>query len=314
MKAVVIHHYGPPESLKIEEVAHPTPQANELLIKIHAAAMNPKDALMRKGRMKFLVRGRFPYIPGYDLAGEVVKVGKNVHAFQAGDQVYGMINNHLGGAHAAYAAVPAAEIAHKPKNISWEEAAAVPLAALTSLQALVTLSHIQAGDHVCINGASGGVGTFAIQIAKAYRAQVTAVCSYRNVDLVRELGADEVVDYTKEKIEQSGRKFNIFYDAYGNKPPQLAKPILAERAVYVSVLPRLHLFMRQALTFWAKQKVKVVVVDSNTADLQTLAKLIEAGKVKPIIDSVFPIEEAAEAHKRIETRRAQGKIILTMNR
>ncbi|MCB0035247.1 MAG: NAD(P)-dependent alcohol dehydrogenase [Anaerolineales bacterium] len=313
MKAIVVHQYAPPESLKIEDVKRPSLQANEVLIKIHAAGINPKDALMRKGRMKFLVRGRFPYIPGYDLAGEVVEVGQDVSGFQVGDEVYGMINDHLGGAYAQFAAVPAAEVAHKPHNLNWEQAAAVPLAALTSLQALVNLSHLKAGDEVCINGASGGVGTFAIQIAKAYGARVTAVCSYRNVDLVRALGADEVVDYTKENIEQSGRKFDIFYDAYGNKPPQLVRPILAEQAVYISVLPRLSLFVRQALTIFAKQKVKVVVVHSNTADLQTLAKLIEADKVKPVIDSVLPLAEAAEAHQRIETRRAQGKIVLVMD-
>ncbi len=313
MKAVVVHQYAPPESLKVEDVKRPIPQANEVLIKIHAAGINPKDALMRKGRMKFLVRGRFPYIPGYDLAGEVVEVGPNVTNFHRGDEVYSMINDHLGGAYAHYAAVPAAEVAHKPRNLSWEKAAAVPLAALTSLQALVNLGHIKAGHNVCINGASGGVGTFAVQIAKAYGARVTAVCSYRNVALVRALGADEVVDYTKENIEQSGRKFDIFYDAYGNKPPQLVRPLLAKQAVYISVLPRLSLIARQALTMFAKQKVKVVVVHSNTADLQTLAELIEADKIKPVIDSVFPLAEAAEAHQRIETRRAQGKIVLVMD-
>lgn len=310
MKAVVIRQYGSPETLKIEDAAHPTPQASEVLVKVHAAGMNPKDALIRKGRMKFLVRGRFPYIPGYDLAGEVVRVGRDVRHVQAGDQVYGMINNHLGGAHAEYVALPAAEVALKPTNLSWEEAAAVPLAALTSLQALVKLGNLQYGQRVCINGASGGVGTFAVQIAKAYGARVTAVCSHRNVELVSELGADEVVDYTKENVEESGRTFDIFYDAYGNKPPQLVRPILAERAVYVSVLPRLHLFARQVFTFFAKQKVKVVVVNSNTADLQTLTELIESEKVRPVIDSIFPLAEAAEAHKRIETRRAQGKIVL----
>jgi 2-desacetyl-2-hydroxyethyl bacteriochlorophyllide A dehydrogenase len=312
MKAVVIRRYGSAEVLQYEDLAQPQIQPNQLLVKVHASSVNPIDWKTRQGMLSLLTGNHFPLILGFDIAGEVVGVGSQVTRFQPGDAVYGS-TSFPGGAYAEFAAVPENLIAPKPTNLTYEEAATVPLAALTALQALRDQGNIKSGQTVLINGASGGVGMFAVQIAKALVAEVTGVCSTRNLEFVKSLGADRVIDYTQEDFTEDAVQYDIIFDAVGKRSLSKCKRVLKPEGIYISTLPTPEVLIQSLLTaFFPGQKAKFVIERPNTEDLVYLKELIEAGKMRTVIDRSFPLAEVAAAHNYSESERTVGKIAIVM--
>ncbi len=312
MKAIVIRRYGSAEVLQYEDVAQPQIKPNQLLVKVHASSVNPIDWKTRQGMLSLLTVNQFPLILGFDVAGEVVAVGSQVTGFQIGDAVYGS-NSFPGGAYAEFAAVPENLIAPKPKNLSFEEAATVPLAALTALQALRDQGNIKSSQTVLINGASGGVGMFAVQIAKALGTEVTGVCSSKNLEFVKSLGADRVIDYTKEDFTDNSGQYDIILDAVGKRSLSNCKRVLTPNGIYISTLPTPEVFIQSLLTaFFPGQKAKFVIERPNTEDLVYLKELIETGKMRTVIDRSFPLAELAAAHSYSESERTVGKIAIVV--
>lgn len=311
MKAVQFHHFGAPSVLSIDRIKRPEPKADEVLVKVHAAALNPKDCMVRKGKFRLFTGAKFPQQVGYDFAGEVAEQDKKVEGLTKGQAVYGMLNRWSGGACAEYVTAPADELAPMPDSLDFEQVAAVPLAAQTALQALRDLGRIREDAKVLINGASGGVGTFAVQIAKVYGAEVTAVCSHRNARLVERLGADRIIDYSKQDIRKLRERFEIFFDVFGNQNFFRALPLLKPRGVYISTVPRLDTIAAHLLTQpFLLRKSRLVLVKSKRDDLDVLARMIDDGRIEPVVDRIYPLEEAATAQAYIETKRASGKVVL----
>lgn len=312
MKAVVIREYGSPEVLQYQEVEPPKIKPDQLLVKVRATCVNPVDWKIRKGMLKLITGNKFPMILGFDLSGDVVEVGSQVTRFKPGDAIYGNVGL-LGGAYAELAAVPEKSVALKPTNMTYEEAASVPVAALTALQALQDLAHIQPGQTVLINGASGGVGTFAVQIAKALGAEITAVCSTKNSDLVKSLGADRVIDYTQQDFTQDTAQYDIILDAVAKQSFSSCKQVLKPNGIYVNTLPTPETIVQSVLTaFIPGKKAKFILETARSQDLLYLKELIEAGKIRSVIDRTFPLQELAAAHAYSESERAVGKIAITV--
>jgi len=325
MRAIVYRQYGPPDVLTLEEVRKPTPAANELLIKVHAASVNPLDWHYMRGAPYIirLERGigapKFNRI-GVDFSGTVEAVGAEVRQFKVGDPIFGTAD----GALADYVTSTEVGLALKPANISFEQAAAVPVAGLTALQGLRDYAHVARGQKVLINGASGGVGTFAVQIAKAFGAEVTGVCSTRNVDLVRSIGADHVIDYTREDFTRTGSRYDVIFDAVGNRGVRDLERSLTPRGVVVLVgaAPSLEpwlgplegLMKVRVLSPFLHHRYVSFFADANkTADLDTLRDLIQSGKVTPVIDRRYPLSEAPAAMRYLEAGHARGKVIIGVN-
>lgn len=320
MKAVICPKYGSPDVLQLQDVAKPTPEENEVLIKIEAASVNPMDWHKMRGA-PFLVRlsGGFskPNDPrlGADVAGIVEAVGSGVTQFQPGDEVYGEFSP---GGLAEYVCAAENKVARKPINLSFEEAAAIPVAGLTALQGLRDHGEIQAGQSVLINGASGGVGTFAVQIAKAIGAEVTGVCSTRNVDLVNSLGADHVVDYKQTDFTRQGIRYDLIFDAVGNCSVGDYKRALTPsgNAVVVgftTMLRMVGVMLLGSLTARSSdRKIAPMLAKPTQDDLNHLAELAETGKITPRIDRRYPLAEAADAIRYLETGRARGKVVITV--
>jgi NADPH:quinone reductase-like Zn-dependent oxidoreductase len=323
MKAMVNHEYGSPDVLILEEVEKPTPKDNEVLVKVHAAALNVGDWFFLTGK-PFTVRldpggPRKPKtkILGGDIAGRVEAVGKKAKQFQIGDEVYGDISDYR-GAFAEYAAAPEDVITLKPGNLSFEEAAAVPTSAVTALQGIRDAGQIQPGQKVLINGASGGVGTFAVQIAKSYETEVTAVCSTGKVDLVRSIGADHVIDYTQEDFTLSGQLYDLIIGVNGKQSLSDYKRALTPQGTYVCIGgPIPHIFASMILGPLRSRKGGKKLggmgsVKINQKDLVVMRELLEAGKVVPVIDKRFPLSEVPEAFRYLGERHAIGKIVITV--
>jgi NADPH:quinone reductase-like Zn-dependent oxidoreductase len=323
MKGVVRHCYGSPDVVRYEDIAKPTPKDDELLVKVHAASVNPLDWHHLEGT-PYLVRtdtglGK-PENPrfGVDFAGTVEAVGKNVTRFKPGDEVFG---GRL-GAFADYVTVREARaVAAKPANMTFAQAAAVPIAALTALQALRDKGQIHAGQKVLINGASGGVGTFAVQIAKSYGTEVTGVCSTKNVDLVRSLGADHVIDYTHEDVTKGAQQYDVIVDTVGTHSLLDYKRVMTPNGIYVMVgstdpgkwFGWLVAPLEGAiLSKFVKQKFNLILADLNKEDLAVLGTLMQSGKVTPVIDRQYKLSEAAEALRYVEKGHARGKVVLTV--
>ena len=315
MKAVVYTKYGPPsEVLELKEVEKPVPKDNEVLVKIFAASINDGDKSMIKGK-PILVRlmgvGLFEpknTIPGGDIAGQVEAVGGNVKQFQLGDEVFGDIGGIGHGAFAEYVSVPENVLALKPANLTYEEAAAFPQYALVALQGLRDNGQIQPGHKVLINGASGGVGTFAVQIAKSYGAEVTGVCSTRNLELVRSLGADHVIDYTQEDFTQKEQRYDLILDMVANRSVSDYTRVLSPNGNYVAVAFNVRGLISMAGNKMASQ----LSHKPNVKDLVYMKKLIEAGKVVPVIDRRYPLSEVAEAFRAYGEGHPSGKIVITV--
>jgi NADPH:quinone reductase-like Zn-dependent oxidoreductase len=312
MKAIVIRRYGSPEVLQYEEVEQPKIKPDQLLVKVHASSVNPIDWKTRKGMLSILTGNKFPLILGFDVAGEVVAVGSQVTRFKGGDAIYGS-TSFPGGAYAEFAAIPENLAATKPTNMSFQEAATVPLAALTALQSLRDLGNIKSGQKVLINGASGGVGVFAVQIAKALGAEVTGVCSAKNLDLVRSLNADLVIDYTQQNFTKGNVQYDIIFDAVAKSSFSNCRNVLTPNGIYVSTLPIPEVILQSVLTaFLPGQKAKIVLEKPNSQDLGYLKELIEAGKLRTVIDSTYPLQELTEAHRYSEGERTVGKIAIAI--
>ncbi|WP_066380192.1 MULTISPECIES: NAD(P)-dependent alcohol dehydrogenase [unclassified Anabaena] len=310
MKAVVIRQYGSTEVLKYEDVEAPQIKPDQLLVKIHASSVNPIDWKIRKGMLSMMTGSKFPKILGFDLAGEVIEVGSQVTRFQAGDSIYGS-TSFPGGAYAELVAVPENLVAHKPRNLSYEEAATIPLAALTALQALRDQGNIQAGQKVLINGAAGGVGMFAVQIAKVLETEVTGVCSTKNLDLVKSLGADYVIDYTQQDFTTATVKYDIIFDAVAKQTFDKSKAVLKPNGVYITTLPSPAILLQSVLTtVLPGKKAKLIFEKPNAQDLVYLKDWIEAGKIRPVIDRTYPLQELAAAHAYSESEHASGKIAI----
>ncbi len=313
MKAAIIKRYGSADALRIQEMPRPTPAPDEVLVRVRASSVNPVDWKIRQGDLKLLTGKNFPKILGADFSGEIVEVGDKVADYQTGQLVYGMINAVKGGAYAEYLAVNTSKLAPMPTNLSHEEAAAVPLAGLTALQALKK-GGIRAGQHVLVIGASGGVGSFAVQIARAYHASVTAVCSSQNVEMVQQLGADRVINYEQEEALPNTPTYDLILDAYGHTSFSKAKKALRAGGQFVSTLPSAEkIFWLFASKAVGDNGLHIIRTNVNPTELSELRTLIDDGRVKPVIDQVFPLEDIDEAHRKNETGHASGKIVIKID-
>ena len=312
MKAVFYNKYGSPDVLEVGELEKPKINETEILVQAHASSVNPVDWKIRMGGLKILTGNKFPKGLGGDIAGKVVEVGEEVTGFEVGNEVYGKISGFKGNAYAEYVVAKPEDLAQKPENLNFDEAATVPLATLTAYQALVTRGELTKGSKVLINGCSGGVGHFGVQIAKALGANVTGVCSTKNVALAKELGADFVIDYTKENVTDKKEKYDIFFDAVANQSYGKIKPILNRNGRYVTTLPAVGVILNSITGLFSSKKASMINVKSNPQDLQLITEMIENGKVKPIIDKIYPLEDVREAHRYSETGRVVGKLALSI--
>jgi NADPH:quinone reductase-like Zn-dependent oxidoreductase len=314
MKAAVIDRYGSPDVLRYADVDKPGIKSDQMLVRVYASSVNPIDWKIRKGLLQFLTGYQFPLILGFDAAGEVVEVGSQVTRFRVGDAIYARLDQIAGGAYAEYAAVAEKVAAPKPVNMSYAEAAAVPLAGLTALQALRDEGHFQSGQRVLINGASGGVGTYAVQIARVLgAAEVVGVCSARNADLVKSLGCDRVIDYQQQDFTQDAAQYDMVFDVVGNRSFDDCRRILQPNGNYVTTQPYPANYVQSLLTtFLPGPKYKVILLKSNAADLEFLKAHIEAGQIRSVVDRTYPLAETAAAHRHGETERTVGKVVITI--
>ena len=322
MKAIVYHNYGSPDVLKCEEIEKPTAGDDEVLIKVRAASVNPLDWHFMRGTPYFLriMAGlRKPKVTrlGVDVAGQVEAVGRNVTQFKPGDEVFGVCR----GAFAEYACTSESALVMKPDNVTFEQAASVPVAALTALQGLRDKGQIQPGQKVLINGAAGGVGTFAVQIAKSFGADVTGVCSTRNVDMVRSIGADQVIDYTQEDFTKSGQRYDLIFDCVGNHSLSACRRVLNPKGIYIAVGgpsgrwmigPLARVITALVLSRFVSQKLVMVLAKPSKEDLTIMRDLMEAGKVTPVIDKRYRLSEVPEAIRYLEEGHARGKVVITL--
>jgi NADPH:quinone reductase-like Zn-dependent oxidoreductase len=322
MKAIIFDHYGPPEDLTLQEIPAPEPQANEVLVSVRAAALNAADWHVMRAD-PFLVRLMCGFFKprrkrlGADVAGVVLAVGSGVTRFKAGDEVFGCLPLDAWGSYAEQVCAAQEILALKPAQASFDEAAAVPLAGLTALQALRDVGQLQAGQKVLINGASGGVGTFAVQIAKALGAEVTAVCSARNAEPARAMGADHVLDYATVDFTQQTQRYDVIVAANGYHPLAAYKRALTPQGRYAMV-GGAGKQMAEAIFFgpWQSEKggrrLGRVDMKSNQADMQFLAELLDAGKLKPVIDRRYSLAQVPQAIRYLEEGHARGKVVITV--
>jgi NADPH:quinone reductase-like Zn-dependent oxidoreductase len=328
MKAIVYDHYGSPDVLRYEEIEKPAAGNDEVLIKVRAASANPLDWRIMGGAplpLRLIFGLRKPSVtrparPGVDVAGVVEAVGSNITRLKPGDQVFGTCN----GAFAEYACARESELAMKPENVSFEQAASVPIAAVTALQGLRDKGRIQPGQKVLINGAAGGVGAFAVQIAKSFGAEVTGVCSTRNVEMVRSIGADHVIDYTREDFARSGKRYDLFLDCHVNHSLWDCRRVLNPRGIYVlaggpngGLIAALvgffeALFIMFVLSRFVSRKLVVFMAKMNKDDLNCLRELMEAGTVRPVIDRRYSLREVPEAIRYLKEGHARGKVVITL--
>ena len=326
MKAITHCEYGGPEVLKVEEIEKPVPNDNQVLVKVRAASLNPLDLTIRGPlllRPLFGLRKPKDTRLGVDYSGTVEAVGKNVTNFKPGDEVFGGKN----GAIAEYVCVLADRaVVLKPANMTFEQAASVPVAAITALQGLRDRGHIQSGQKVLINGASGGVGTFAVQIAKSFGTEVTGVCSTRNVDLVQSIGADHVIDYTKEDFTKTDQRYDLIYDLVGNHSFSERRRILGPNGICVMagiggagwhegfatrLLGELNGYLRSR---FVSQKFIAYIAQFNKGDMSVLADLLQSGKMTPVIDKTYKLNETADALRYLETGHARGKVVISLEK
>lgn len=324
MKAIICTKYGSPDVLQLQEVEKPAPQDDEVLIRIYAASINARDWRFMRAKPFFvrLMPGGFLQpknkILGADVAGRVEAIGSNVKQFKPGDEVFGYLPSSTGrGTFAEYVCAKENLITLKPDNLPFEQAAAVPLAAMTALQSLRDKGNIQPGKKVLINGASGGVGTFAVQIAKAFGAEVTAVCSTRNLEMVRSIGADHVIDYKKEDFTQNGQPYDLILAVNGYHPLSDYLHALSPDGIYVVAGgSMLQLFQAASngkrISRTGGQKIVVLSLVQNQKDLIFIKELLESGKIIPVIDGCYPLSKTAEAFRYYEKMHAKGKVVISV--
>ncbi|MGD8505629.1 MAG: NAD(P)-dependent alcohol dehydrogenase [Candidatus Bathyarchaeota archaeon] len=318
MKAVVYEKFGSPDVLEYRDVEKPTGMEDDILVKIHASSMNaidwhiriptPSMARLLGGSAKTLfMKPKYPIL-GADFAGKIESVGKNVEQFKIDDEVFGMVN---AGSHAEYICVSEKDVALKPANMTYEQAAAVPTCGFMALQGLRDKGNIKSGQRVLINGASGGVGTFAVQIAKSFGAEVTGVCSTRNLELVESIGADEVIDYTREDFTKRVESYDLIFDIVAKSSFSKCENSLKPEGIFVTTKFGLRPILRKFWTSMTSSKKMVPYLGKrNIEDVIFVRDLVEDGKVKSVIDRVYPLKEVAEAHRYMEKGHARGKVII----
>jgi NADPH:quinone reductase-like Zn-dependent oxidoreductase len=340
MQAIVYHRYGSPDVLQCEEIDQPGPGEGQVLIKVRASSVNPMDCGEIKG-VPFIFRALLglhklevtrPGRLGVDVAGEVVALGRNVMQLKPGDEVFGVCVSsphtsglrawvHCQGAFAEYVSVPEATLAPKPKNVTFEQAAAVPLAALTALQGLRDKGHVQPEQNVLIHGAGGGVGTFAVQIAKSFGAEVTAVSQTRNLEKIRSIGADHVIDYTHDDFTKGEQRYDLIFDCFAQHSLSACRRVLNPRGIYVAaggpmkgggigLLGRLTYML--VVSWLTSQKLLTFLAQPRKEDLNIISELMATGKVRPVIDRCFQLSQVAAAMRYLEEGRAHGKVVITM--
>jgi len=320
MQAIVYTTYGSPDVLQLNDVEKPTPKDNEVLIRIHAAIVGPADCAFRKGDpfivklIYGLARPKFAVL-GVEFAGEIEAIGKDVKLFTKGDQVFGMSPNSF-GAHAEYMCLPEDKpLIIKPSNTTYAEAAGIVDGATTALTFLRDVAKLQRGQKALINGASGAVGAYAVQLAKYFGAEVSGVCSTANVALVKSLGADNVIDYTKEDFTKSGQTYDVIFDAVGKSSFSRCQGALTQKGMYLSTAPTLGIvlqMLRTSLFGSKKAKFATAGLMQNKDNLTFLKELIEAGKIKSVIDRCYPLEQIAEAHRYVEKGHKKGNVVITI--
>ncbi|MGE3818513.1 MAG: NAD(P)-dependent alcohol dehydrogenase [Isosphaeraceae bacterium] len=317
MKAIVLDGYGGPNRLVLREIEPPCPSEGEVLLRVRAAGVNPVDWKIAAGDLRPFLPRRFPWIPGGDASGEVAQVGPGVTRFQEGDPVFCLNGAAGGGAYAELLVVSESVLAHKPPSLSFEEAAALPIAGLTALQALRDHGGLSPGGTVMIHGAAGGVGHLALQIAQALGASTGATCGPANLEFVRGLGADRVIDYTRDDFTRRGERYDVVFDAVGKRAYPACRRVLEPGGVYVSTLPSMSLFFWSMATRLphpgARHRAAFVMVKGRSADLDDLAGLVEDGKLRPRLDAVYPLERAEYAQERSRSGHARGKIVLSVD-
>lgn len=337
MKAAVCDRYGPPEVIQILEVEKPVPNGDEVLIEVCAASVNPLDCGSLRGRpylVRLLTGLRKPKIsrPGVDVAGRVESVGRAVTQFKAGDEVFGVcisdthasgtaVWTHRQGAFAEFVCAPESTLAMKPDNVTFEQAATAPVAGFTALQGLRKTGQIQPGQKVLIHGAAGGVGTFAVQIAKSFGAEVTGVCSTTNVEMVRSIGVDHVIDYNQQDFTGSGERYDLLFDCVGNHSLSACLRVLTPKGTYLMVgemsgrglMGILSRLIRALILSWfVSQRLVVFLARPNKEDLILLHDLMKAGKVIPVIDKRYRLSEVSQAIGYVEGKHARGKVVITL--
>ena len=319
MKAIIQTGYGSPDAFKLKEIAKPQlKKDNDVLVRVHAAALHAGDVFMMRGvpymtRMFVGVPNPKGYIPGYDAAGIVETVGKNVTDFQPGDEVYGSFAHTC----AEYVNTQDKNLQRKPANLTMQQAAAVPTSAIAALHGIRDAGKVEPGQKVLINGASGGVGTFAVQIAKAYGAEVTGVCSTRNLDMVRSIGADHVIDYTQEDFTQGGLRYDLILDNVANHPLSACRKALTPSGIHIpnsghSGMP--YILKATFVSLFVKQQGSTYMATPKPGDLVELKELIEEGKVTPVIDRTVSLSETCDAFRHLDKGHAQGKVVITVKR
>ena len=325
MKAIVHTKYGPPDELQLKEVGKPVPGDNEVLIKTHTTTVTTTDCNVRNftfvpKSFMFFARIMFGFkkprinILGIDLAGEIEAIGKDVKLFKKGEQVFGSPGTKMGG-HAEYSCVPEnGALAIKPADMPWEEAAAICLAGNTALFFIRDLAKIQSGQKILIHGASGAIGTYAVQLARYFGAEVTGVCSATNAEMVKSLGADKVIDYTKEDFSKSDERYDFVFDVVGKTTFSQCKGILKPKGIYLENMLELKDILRMMWTsITGGKKIKGGVSKENSENLNFLRELIESGKLKPVIDKIFPLERTAEAFQYVEQGHKKGNVVITVS-
>ncbi len=320
MKAIVYEEYGPPDVLQLKEVPKPTPKENELLVKVYATTVTAGDVRARKAdqlpeRATHGFKRPKTSIIGMELAGEIEAVGQEVKSFKPGDQVYASTYGQHLGAYAEYKCLSEdGMVALKPANMTFEAAAAVPIGGNTALQFL-RKAKLQSGQKILINGASGSIGTFAVQLAKHFGAEVTGVCSTANVELVKSLGADEVIDYANEDFTQSGQTYDVIFDPVNKSSFSRCKGSLKQGGVYLTTYPTLAIILQMLWTkVMGSKKAVFGVAGEKAEDLIFLKQLIEAGKLRSVIDRTYPLEQIAEAHRYVDQGHKKGNVVITVTR
>jgi len=313
MKAIVIRHFGTKEALEPAETPDPDPDEDELLVRIHAFSINPIDWKLRNGLARRAMGKKFPIILGQDFSGEVISVGSQVGDYEIGDLVFGTVNPLKGkGAYAELIAAPARNVATLPANMTFEEAAALPTAGLAALQALRDKGGIRTGMDVLINGAAGGVGHYAVQIAKFFGADVTAVCGPENLDFATDLGADQALDYTKVDFTKQKSRYDIIFDTFGNLKFSECIPVLQPKGVFITTKSSLGHFMQMLLNLFTAKKFRTLVMDIEEDDLWELKKMAEAEQIRSHVEHIFPFDQVKEAQALSESAHLRGKIVVNV--
>lgn len=312
MKAAVVRQYGPASVVEIAQMPKPEPKGGEVLVRVHATSLNPIDYKLRSGGVRPLLRLDFPAVLGFDFAGEVAALGDGVTGWSEGDRIYGRIDSKTGGTHAEFATVRADIVDRIPDQLSFEEAAGLPLTGMTALQAL-HIAGLSSGQRLLVNGAAGGVGSLAVQIGRARRAEVVGVCQSDDVDLVTSIGATRVLDYTKGELERTSQRFDVIFDTVFNRPINDFRPLLKPKGVFVTTGFSPKLAVRSVIgKLGIGPRFEYLISRPDGAAMRELSGLVDSGHLKPVVQQTFPLERISDAYRHLEEEHTQGKVVITL--